>query len=298
MGQTKIEWTSYTRTDGRIVPGYTFNPWLGCSKVSPACRSCYAEAWAKRSGLVQWGDNAERRRTSESNWRQPLKWNKEAQRAGERRRVFCASLADVFEDHPTIMPGWRADLGRLILDTPYLDWLLLTKRPENVMRLALDFWVYISGVMGGLPKNVWVGTTCENQEMADRRIPELLLIPAAVRFLSCEPLLGPINLIDGPWWDWRYSYDFYPKDMFKRPIDWVIAGGESGPHARPMHPEWARSLRDACASSGVSFFMKQMGSGWAKEFNAKDKKGGDWDEWPEDLRVRQFPSVHSFEQAR
>lgn len=263
MAETKIEWADFT-----------FNPWLGCSKVSPACRSCYAEAWAKRSGLVQWGDQAERRRTSESNWRQPLKWNREAEQAGERRRVFCASLADVFEDHPTIMPGWRADLGRLILDTPNLDWLLLTKRTENVLRLAPDFWVYISGVIGGLPKNVWIGTTVENQEMADRRIPELLKIPAAVRFLSCEPLLEAIDFTKvgypHPLLQWHcHQCDarvIDPKcpvcgsaSKKVKAIDWVIDGGESGQSVRPSHPDWFRSNRDQCVDAGVAYFHKQNG---------------------------------------
>jgi protein gp37 len=241
---SKIEWCHHS-----------FNPWLGCSKVSEACRSCYAEAWAKRSGLVQWGDQAERRRTSESNWRQPLKWNREAEQAGERRRVFCASLADVFEDHPTIMPGWRADLGRLIQNTPYLDWLLLTKRPGNVVRMLPDFWINFSEPYG-MPENVWLGTTVENQETADKRIPELLKIPARVRFLSCEPLLGPIQLgvsfVGG-------SFALYDYGVPDSRFHWVIAGGESGPNARPSHPYWFRSLRDQCQAAGVAFHFKQHG---------------------------------------
>ncbi len=274
---SKIEWTDHT-----------FNPWVGCSKISPACAHCYAEAWAKRSGLVKWGDSAERRRTSASNWRQPLKWNKEAKQVGERRRVFCASLADVFEDHSTIKSGWRADLGRLILDTPNLDWLLLTKRPENVMRLAPDFWVYISGVIGELPKNVWIGTTVENQEYADRRIPELLKIPAHIRFLSVEPLLGPIDLDSAnPDPDYfrrsylefnqRVSDGKFNQATYNR-IDWVIVGGESGPRPRTMLPSWARSLRDQCQAAHVPFFFKQWSG--LRRGGARELDGRQWNEFP------------------
>lgn len=261
MGEnSKIEWTTHS-----------FNPWVGCSKVSAACKNCYAEAWAKRSGLVQWGENAERRRTSDANWRKPLVWNNQAN--GTRPRVFCASLADVFEDHPTIQPGWRADLGRLIACTDKLDWLLLTKRPENVYRMLPDFWVNFAEPYA-MPSNVWIGTTVENQEEADRRIPELLKIPAKVRFLSCEPLLESIDLhavtmADGDNLDRELMHLGYGTA-----IDWVIAGGESGGSARPSHPDWFRSLRDQCKSAVVPFFMKQM-----------TKKA----EIPADLMVREFP---------
>lgn len=246
MGEnSKIEWTTHT-----------FNPWIGCSKVSPACKNCYAEAWAKRSGLVQWGESAERRRTSDANWRKPLLWNNQAN--GSRPRVFCASLADVFEEHPTIQPGWRADLGRLIACTDKLDWLLLTKRPENVYRMLPEFWVNFEEPYH-MPSNVWIGTTVENQEEADRRIPELLRVPARVRFLSCEPLLGSVNL--------AFLAD-------AQNLHWVICGGESGGGARPMNPDWARSLRNQCKAAAVPFFMKQM-----------SKKA----EIPEDLMIREFP---------
>lgn len=299
MSETKIEWADYT-----------FNPWVGCSKVSPACKNCYAEGWAKRSGLVKWGDQAERRRTSEANWRQPLKWNKQAKKAGERRRVFCASLADVFEDHSTIMPGWRADLGRLILDTPNLDWLLLTKRPENVMRLAPDFWIYFGGVISGFPKNVWIGTTVENQEMADKRIPELLKIPAAVRFLSVEPMLGPIDLL--------MSVNGYDRHGYRKPfhkalhdLHWVIVGGESGPNSRTTQIEWLDGLIWQCRMAQIPVFVKQLGAAFSDPENGiagrslkvpseaaplisrrlVDRKGGDMSEWPMGLHHRQFPEA-------
>ena len=151
---SKIEWTHHT-----------FNPWTGCQKVSAGCTNCYAESWAKRSGVVKWGANGTRRKTSKSNWQQPIKWNREAQEAGERRRVFCASLADVFEDRDDLVL-WRHDLFDLIEETPHLDWLLLTKRPE-------DAWLYLTGMYAGdapLP-NVWLGTSVEDQQRAEERIP-------------------------------------------------------------------------------------------------------------------------------
>ena len=448
---SKIEWTDHT-----------FNPWVGCTKVSPACDNCYAEAWAKRSGQVEWG-NHPRRVTSDSYWRQPIKWNRIAARDGVRRKVFCASLADVFDNQ--VDPQWRIDLFALINATPWLDWLLLTKRPQNIAKmvfacaeienvrtnnsrtpipgggscagngdrrdrpnLALEKvdWRSVAGrqatdamqthtrrhypgegglssvvddggrqdnedvrsstglygeegadssrtdnqprgrdqieqsseqfgigdarrttparadnsesatdrdagrkapemhdncgnsegnkatssggsgdqissghvrndtefslvhhdgevveasslevwlrawLSGSPPNNVWIGCAVENQDEADRRIPHLLAVPAKIKFLSCEPLLGPLDLscislrpgyggplyapLTGKWW----GEDTGQRDT----ISWIIAGGESGPHARPMHPDWARSLRDQCAAVGVSFFMKQWGE-WA-----------------------------------
>ena len=216
---TKIEWADHT-----------FNPWVGCAKVSPACTNCYAESWAKRAGHADlW--RGVRSRTSAANWRLPLKWNRTTPGA----RVFCASLADVFEDHPDLAE-WRLDLFRLIHETPRLIWMLLTKRPEK----AASFF-RLHG--GRAPDNVWVGTTVENQEQADRRIPELLTIHARVRFLSCEPLLGPVDL----------------GGLRERDLQWVIAGGESGPKARPSHPNWFRSLRDECAQATIPFHFKQWG---------------------------------------
>lgn len=262
MAETKIEWADFT-----------FNPWLGCSKVSPACKNCYAEGWAKRSGLVQWGDRAERRRTSESYWRQPLKWNKEAEKSGERRRVFCASLADVFEDRPEL-GEWRGELFKLIQTTPHLDWLLLTKRPEHWEKhLNQAMWRFVSandveairfanGWLTGsrIPSNIWIGTTVENQEQADKRIPELLKIPARVRFLSCEPLLGPLNLSEpGMGLHCESCIDRLVHWCVDPVIHWVIAGGESGANARPTHPRWFYDLSDQCKAAGVPFLFKQHG---------------------------------------
>jgi protein gp37 len=249
MAETTIEWADFT-----------FNPWTGCTKVSPGCDHCYAEGWAKRSGHVEWGPHAARRRTAAATWQAPLKWNLAAKQAERRARVFCASLADVFDNHASILPDWRADLWSLIAATPHLDWLLLTKRPQNIARMLPPTWG------DGWP-NVWLGTTVENQTEADRRILHLLDTPARVRFLSCEPLLGPVALdmiltdemgiyaLSG-----IFSDGSGPSGFSQGPgIDWVICGGESGPGARPMHPDWARSLRDQCTRDNVPFFFKQWG---------------------------------------
>jgi protein gp37 len=286
MGQdTKIEWADHT-----------FNPWVGCQKVSPACTNCYAEGWARRTGQAGlW--RGERRRTSEANWRQPLKWNRETPGA----RVFCASLADVFEDREDLVP-WRDELLDLISETPALTWLLLTKRPENVLRLVPAF------EDGDIPDNVWVGTTVEDQQRADERIPHLLRIPAAVRFLSCEPLLGGLDLV-------RYLDERATPDG--EVVQWVIAGGESGPRARPPGPPstaaacrdqeghwrppdqlwsaWLASLRDQCVAAGVPFFFKQWGEwypntldgGWDRVGKTRAGRllgGRTWDEVPDGPR--------------
>ena len=244
--RTKIEWTDHT-----------FNAWTGCTKVSPACDHCYAEAWSKRSSLVQWG-NHPRRRTSESYWRQPIKWNRNAEAAGVRRKVFCCSLADVFDNQAS--PHWRVDLFRLIGVTPWLDWLLLTKRPQNIAKMLPPDYV----LSGNPPRNVWLGTTIENQDECRQRLGHLLSVPAVVHFLSCEPLLGSLRLPS--------------HDTYWYPINWVIVGGESGAGARTMDPGWARSLRDDCAEMGIAFFMKQM-----------TRKAP----IPDDLMVREFPRTNA-----
>jgi protein gp37 len=233
---SKIEWCDHT-----------FNPWMGCQRVSPGCDHCYAELLTKRYGHVEWGPNAERKRTSDGNWKKPLGWNRRAHGdLGRDARVFCASLADVFENR--LPDDWRSDLFKLIGKTKHLNWLLLTKRPQNIAGMLPPNW-------GCSYKNVWLGTTVENQTEADRRIPHLIGHSAAVRFLSAEPLLGPIQpSLSG--------------------IDWVICGGESGPGRRPMDLGWARDLRDQCAAAGVAFFMKQV-----------DKV----QPIPDDLMVREFP---------
>jgi protein gp37 len=233
MGKnSSIEWTDHT-----------FNPWWGCAKVSAGCENCYAEVWAKRVGESIWGQKADRRFFTDKHWQEPLKWNLDAQLSTRRMRVFCASMADVFEDRKDLIP-WRQRLWLLITQTPWLDWLLLTKRPQNIEKCVpwTENW----------PSNVWLGTTVENQDAADERIPLLLKHPAARRFLSCEPLIGPVDLS-------AWTKDS-PKQLHK--IDWVIAGGESGAHSRPMLPSWARRLRDQCQHSKIPFHFKQWGH-WA-----------------------------------
>ncbi|KKK91124.1 hypothetical protein LCGC14_2716100, partial [marine sediment metagenome] len=214
---------------------HSFNPWIGCTKVSPACEHCYAEALDRRWGHDSWGSGKPRRRTSEANWRKPLKWNRKAEASGEVCRVFCGSLCDVFDNE--VPAAWRADLFNLIRDTPNLTWMLLTKRIGNAAKMLPANWG------DGYP-NVWLGATIPNQAEADRDIPKLNDIAAAKRFISYEPALGPLFVP-------RYG------------VDWIICGGESGPGARMMHPEWARSVRDQCAGengAGVSFFFKQWGA--------------------------------------
>lgn len=229
MGQnSKIEWTHHT-----------FNPWWGCVRVSPACKYCYAESWARRVGVEVWGNGAERRFFSDKHWAEPLKWNREAEAAGVRRRVFCASMADVFENRRDL-DVWRARLWPIIENTPWLDWLLLTKRPQHVGRLApwREIW----------PHNVWLGTTAESQKWANERIERLMEFPVAVRFASCEPLLGEVDL----------SRWLAPMTA-GHGLNWIIAGGESGSKSRPMNPAWAESIRDQCQAANVPFHFKQWG---------------------------------------
>lgn len=250
-----IEWTNHT-----------FNPWIGCTKISPACDNCYAADWDKRyEGGKHWGPKAERRRTGEKNWRLPLKWNEQAKQEGKRFRVFCASLADVFDN--AVPQEWRDDLFKLIESTPDLDWLLLTKRPQNIRKMYPEGWLEKA------PHNVWLGTTVENQEVAERNIPALCNVPARIRFLSCEPLLGPIDLSSllakvGDGGDHYYNcldgsiYDEangLTEDAFDDVINWVITGGESGTHFRDADPNWFRGLRDQCAAAKTPFLFKQWG---------------------------------------
>ena len=298
---SKIEWCHHT-----------LNPWRGCAKVSAGCANCYAETMSaiNPKTLGMWGPNGTRVVAAEAQWKLPLKWDKAAKAAGERHRVFCASLADVFEDwkgdlsnasggrlwvsrcvaigdvpfwfperpqgdfsqcRPLRMADVRARLFRLIDETPNLDWLLLTKRPENVHRMCFEAWCkkvpgHVSqnegdGRVWKFPPNVWLGTSVENKATLTR-IETLREIPAAVRFLSLEPLLedlGPLDLTG---------------------ISWAIIGGESGPGARPMQAEWVRSLRDQCQAAGVAFFFKQWG-GTNKKATGRELDGRTWDEFPQ-----------------
>lgn len=253
-----IEWTHHT-----------FNPWIGCTKVSPACDHCYAEAWDNRFAAKQgshWGPHANRRRTK--TWGNPIKWNKQAEAEGVRYRVFCASLADVFDNHKSILPEWRSELWQTIKGTPNLDWLLLTKRPQNIKRFLPDDW-------GNGYSNVWLGTTVENQTEADRRIPHLLEIPASVRFLSCEPMIGPIDLTDIEYDGVTridalrgYAGVYKPYRHACGRLHWIITGGESGAQFRPADHDWFRSLRDQCAATETPFLFKQFEGRNQKEIKA------------------------------
>lgn len=298
----------------------TFNPWIGCTKVSPACDHCYAETLMDtRMGRAEWGAGKPRVRTSAANWRKPVHWNAQpfagcnecgwrgvpakgatgyqcgacshVNLSPQRRRVFCASLADVFDNEAPA--EWRAALFALIAQTPNLDWLLLTKRIGNVAKM-----IEAPGMQKcGLPPNVWLGATICNQDEADRDIPKLLAVPAAVRFVSIEPMLVPINFRWTPYvhQSTGETYREYLERNGKvdhleslRRIDWVIAGGESGPHARPSHPDWFRSLRDQCAAAGVPFLFKQWGE-WAPpdDIEAHEKAHhGWWEDDPRDGGVR------------
>ncbi len=380
MGQdSKIEWTTNT-----------FNPWIGCQKVAAGCTHCYAESFAKRYGKAEWGPEGTRVLTSVSYWKQPLKWNREAEcncgAAGlgpatckfcaggsQRPRVFCASMADVFEewdgrmlnakgetlyscvscqrrfagpDQDMAEPStlfcecghacsdpcmWlnmaevRRDLFALIDATPNLDWLLLTKRPENVRRMwPSEVYQQPTKKTDSIWRhNVWIGTSIAEQRDADTNIPELLKCRelAPVLFLSCEPLVGQVDLSrimvedkslspgDREYpsysvWDALTGFHGHKAGGWNSPqkADWAIVGGESGHGARPCDVNWIRAIRDQCAAADVPCFIKQLGSRPTDLFDGNsgqetgaihlnDRKGGDWSEWPEDLRVREFPSV-------
>lgn len=268
MGEnSKIEWTSHT-----------FNPWRGCTKVSEGCTNCYADVMSSRnpSTLGVWGKYGTRVVASESMWRNPYKWNAMALEMGERHRVFCSSLADVFEGRDT-MPesAWEAvDRARVRLfetidQTESLDWLLLTKRPENIIEIMGD---------RTLPDNVWVGTSVENQKTADERIPDLLKVNATVRFLSCEPLLGGVKFSQVPGFNLVGQAGV---DMLRN--FWVIVGCESGGSRRPMELDWAYSIAHQCKVAKVPVFIKQLQLG--------GKVVKDIDKFPLDLQIREFPRV-------
>lgn len=213
----------------------TFNPWEGCTRISPACDHCYAAERAHRFGNDHlWAGQL--RRTSPANWRKPLKWNREAAASGKPRRVFCASLADVFDNQAP--QAWRDDLWALIEATPHLTWMLLTKRPQKIVGMVPPTWLIQP------PANVWYGTTIENRETLAQRAHHLAAVPAELRFWSCEPLLEDLG------------------DLFDCLLDisLIIAGGESGSKARPSHPDWFHSLRDQCRDAEIAFHFKQWGA--------------------------------------
>lgn len=255
---SKISWTTHT-----------FNPWIGCSRVSPGCENCYAEnLMDHRYHRVEWGPGKPRSRTK--TWNDPVRWNKEAAASGVRAKVFCASLADWLDEE--VPAQWREDLFDLIDRCPSLDWLMLTKRPQNaVAMLPLDWW--------DNPRPwVWFGVTAENQKYWDLRVPMLAKIPACLRWVSYEPALGPL-VID---------------TARAHPVDWLIIGGESKQTspARPFAIEWAESAILQCRENDIVPFMKQTGanvSRMGKPFIVTEA-GTNPDEWPSTVRVREMPT--------
>ena len=326
--ETKIEWTDHS-----------WSPWRGCTKVSPGCANCYAESLSERfnrkdSDLPTWGGWGKGKpRVLAKNWGDPVKWNKAADAEQEMRMAYGKGNPPYAKTSFTVFPSlcdwldeevpieWLARFLKLIYDTPNLTWLLLTKRPENFRNRLLksmagnwadplDLTDRIHAWIDGsrIPRNVWVGTSVEDQPRADERIPALIEIPAVGRFLSVEPMIGPVDLR-------LFSRAFgFPKHItadgraigMPQGIHWVIVGGESGPGARPCNVEWVRSIVNQCAGASVPCFVKQLGAhpvgrwtasphesglgeGWPAGLKVTHPKGGSPEEWPDDLRVRQFP---------
>jgi protein gp37 len=281
---TNIEWCDHT-----------FNAWWGCAKVSPACEGCYAEAWAKRVGYPNlWGADADRRLFGDEHWNGPLRWDRQAAAEGKRYRVFTNSMADVFDNHKDVTLE-RARLWDLIRVTPNLDWLVLTKRIGNVRRMLPADWG------NGWP-NVWLGISIGDQEEAERDIPKLLRVPAALRFISFEPLLAEVTVrklsqgngieLDGL--TGLHSGPAAPLPPILPGIDWAIIGGESGPGARPFVLGWAKKLVRDFQAVLLPVFMKQVGANPTNREgercpHIKDRKGKNPAEWPEELRVREWP---------
>jgi len=238
---THISWTDHT-----------FNAWWGCTMVSPACLNCYAKLLAWRFRKLGWGTGVERLPASDNTWTLPEVWNRKARKSGIRNRVFCLSMGDFFDAE--VSEEWRKRLWDTIRICDSLDWQILTKRPENIISMLPADW-------GNGWDHVWMGTTVEDQTRADERVPILLDVPAKVRFLSCEPLLGEVNI---------------PRIG---ELDWIIVGGESGPSFRPMEEAWARSLRDQSVQNGVAFHFKQWGT---NKIDAAGRllDGREWNEFP------------------
>ena len=288
MATTSIEWTD------RV-----WNPVTGCTKVSPGCKHCYAETIADRFWATQYphipiltgpraGEEQPRKFTDvwthDERLLEPLSWRKPS-------KVFVNSMSDLFhEDVPYefIMRIWGT-----MHDTPRHSYQILTKRAG---RMAAVVPRLVDGGFGVLP-NVWLGVSVEDQQRADERIPLLLQTPAAVRFISAEPLLGLVDI---------YQYLGGGRNPIGpayggKGLDWVIVGGESGPKSRPFDVAWARLIVQQCQAAGVACFVKQMGANWREhspngdpgliQWTTRDRKGGDPNEWSEDLRVREFPCV-------
>lgn len=245
--ETGIAWTDHT-----------FNPWWGCTKVSPGCDNCYAETFDKRVGGAHWGKGVPRRTFGDAHWNEPLKWNRDAEKRGVRELVFCASMADVMDDEAP--GGQRERLWTLINETPWLIWQILTKRPHRYIRYLPSCFHH---------DNVWLGTTAENQEFFDIRwgfVYAEASTRGLVSFVSYEPALGPLSM----------------KTRSTVP-DWIIFGGETGAGRRPMQREWADALIAECGDSGTKFFMKQFSAATPAQASALI---------PAELLIREFPEVH------
>jgi protein gp37 len=257
MGEnTKIQWAHYT-----------FNAWIGCEKVSEACKFCYAEQYAKRYSIAEWGNKGTRYKTVQDNWNKLIRWNRKAEKDRQRRRVFCFSLSDIMEDSLLIPQGWREEFYALVRKCTWLDFLFLTKRPENYVRFLPSDW-------GDGYDNVWLGVSIENQRRYDERAPFLKLIKAKVKFFSMEPMLEYVRM------EWK--------------PDWVIIGGESGfkKDARELNLKTVQLTVELLKAAETAVFFKQLGTIVASKLKLSDDKGGNFDEYPEQLeglKIRQLP---------
>ena len=286
MGETtKIAWTDHT-----------FNPWWGCTRVSPGCEHCYAAPWAQRFG-VKWGKDY--RFFHPEHWHEPERWNRKAERDGVRRRVFCGSMCDVFEKRAKL-DEHRTQLWHLVEATPHLDWLLLTKRPENILDMVPEPW------RSRFPDNVWPGTTAETQALYEERVMHLMGVSALVHFVSMEPLLEAITMKCVPPGCGDDTRAHMAPDQGGCPAnfpEWIIAGGESGAEARPCDLAWLRSLVKQCEGNRLRVFVKQLGavavdSSMAEKdgtpgllVGIRDKAGADPAEWESYLQVRESPEA-------
>lgn len=283
--ESKIEWTDAT-----------FNIVWGCEKISPGCKNCYADSLSSRYGFDVWGADKARRVFGDKHWQEPLAWNRKAEKRGAPMKVFCSSMCDIGEDHQTVAKE-RAKLWPLIKATPWLIWQLLTKRADRLAAILPADW-------GAGYANAWLGVSVEDQKHADLRVPHLLETPAAVRFLSVEPMLGPVNLDPYLGLECRHHGAHIEGDTGalvcskcdETPApDWVIIGGESGNGARPMHEEWARELAARCRRAAVPVFVKQMGLVYGKAHGGNDKGS---DVIPADMQSKQFPEAGALPVAR
>jgi protein gp37 len=254
MGQTTISWADFT-----------LNSWWGCTKISSGCDRCYADTFSHRLGMNLWGKDAERRFFGDQYWRQPLRWNAQAEKQQKRLRVFCGSMCDIMEDREDVKPH-RERLYALIQQTPWLDWLLLTKRPQNFRRFLPAAWLQTP------QPNVWLMTTVESSDYL-WRIDALKSVPAVVRGLSIEPLLEDLPTLG----------------EYLNGIAWVIVGGESGHGARPLHPDWVRRIRHECSLRDIAFHFKQAGNVLAKQWGCQDQSGSDLTQILPEFQIRQAP---------